>query len=296
MNGRFRNVLITGATSPIGHALAELVRRDNPGARIAGLSRRAVGPPFDRSCQIDLRAPIPAIDGEYDLVIHAAAAVPASVKTPGEFHAVNVDGSVLLFDALRLSPDAAILNISSSSVYDAPDVAELDEAAPKTTGGYGASKLAFEQWLEHALGPTGATVLSVRIPVLLVPGVANNFVSRWVTSIRAGEAITLFNPDGLLNAVVDDESLYAFARTYLGRREGGALSCNLAAREPMQIRSAGRLMMDALGRAVEVIERPAPKPTQTINCALAERNGYVAPTTAECLTRFARRSLTQELT
>jgi nucleoside-diphosphate-sugar epimerase len=269
-----------------------MLRRDNPRARIAGLSRRPVGLPFDRSIQADLGVSIPDIEGEFDLVVHAAAAVPAATAAQDEFDKVNVVGSAALFGALRLAKNCAVLNLSTSAVYNAPSVAEIDEDSAKTVDSpYGKSKLEFEELLHTRIWRPGLTILSVRIPVLLVPGVAHNFVAGWMSSIQNGEAITLFNPTGPLNAVVDDAAIYRFANMVLRQRHGGQLICNLSARDPISIREAARLVTGTIGKTVAMIEKQAPKPAQTISHRLAKRHGYEAPSTAGCLVRFVERSL-----
>ena len=268
-----------------------MLRRDNPVARITGLSRRSADLPFDRSIQADLGASVPSIDGEFDLIVHAAAAVPATVAARGEFDRVNVRGGAALFRALRLAQDCSVLNLSTSSVYDAPSVAEIDEESAKTAdNAYGKSKLEFESFLQMQVLRPGVTILTVRIPVLLVVGVANNFVANWISSIRNGGAITLFNPSGPLNAVVDDWAIYRFMDLFFGQQSGGHLVCNLSASDPVSIREAARIVMDGMGRTIEVIETPALKPAQIISYSLAERHGYTAPSTTDCLSRFAKSS------
>lgn len=292
---QFRDIVITGASSPIGRALAARFRHDNPSARITGVARRPLDANFDRHIQADLRLPPPQISGDFDLVIHAAAAIPSTAPTADDFDRVNVQGSSALFHALKLTSTCAILNLSTSSVYDAPSAVDLDESAAKTTTNpYGMSKLAFEDLLRTTLQRPGMTVLSLRIPVLLAPGVANNFVAGWLSSIRAGGAVTLFNPDSLLNALVDDEAIYHFSSSFLSRRSGTELTCNVSCRDPISVRVAARVVMQAAGRTVDIVEHVAPRPSQTINHALAASRGYQAPSAAACLTRFVRSSLEAE--
>ena len=291
MTQKFREILVTGATSPIGRALALMLRRDNPGARITGLSRRSVDLPFDRSIQADLMDYKLSIDGEFDLVVHTAAAVPAMVSAQHDFEKVNVHGSAKLLRSLHLAEDCAVLNLSTSSVYDDPAAIDIYEDSAKTTNNaYGKSKLEFENFLQTQVLRPGVTILSLRIPVLLVVGVANNFVSNWISSIRNGRAITLFNPSGLLNAVVDDIAIYRFMNLFFGQQNDIHLVCNLSARDPVPIREAARVVMNSMGRTVEIIERQAPKPAQIISHKLAEHYGYMAPSTTECLSRFAKSS------
>lgn len=284
----FREVLVTGASSAIGRALAAHIRADYPAARITGVSRRPAAGVFDRWVEADLAGTIPPIDGEFDLVVHTAAAVPATVRSEDEFEAVNVQGAAALLRTIVTAPRCGILNLSSSAVYDAPTAADIDESAAKTTTNpYGRSKLAFEQVLGSQLLRPGMTALTLRVPVLLVSGVANNFIAGWIKALRSAEPLTLFNPDGLLNAVVDADAIYRFMQRHLTNGGGGHVVCNVSSREPLPIRAAAAVVMEAMSTTVAVVERTAAKPAQTINHALARHHGYEPPTVAECLTRFA---------
>jgi hypothetical protein len=60
---------------------------------------------------------------------------------------------------------------------------------------------------------------------------------------------------------------------------------------PIPTRDAAGLVMGAMEKRVEAVEKQALRPAQTIGHRLAERHGYRAPSTAECLQRFVEGSL-----
>jgi UDP-glucose 4-epimerase len=287
----YHRVLITGASSPIGGALAALLRQDNSAVHITGLSRKGVGAPFDRYVCADLGQSVPSIEGEFDLVVHAGSAVPATVTSDADFEAVNVVGSMALLGGLQLAQTCGILNISSLAIYDDPTAKELTEDSAKTTANaYGASKLKFEEALGDLVRP-GMSILSLRIPVLLVKDVKNNFVSKWALAVQSGDPITLFNPDGLLNAVVDELEIHQFAMSYLAGKPGGHLICNLSSSNPIPVREAAHIFLSAVGHKVPIIEKQAPKPAQTVSHSRAVAHGYRPRSVSEVLAKYARRSI-----
>jgi len=83
-----------------------------------------------------------------DAVVHAAAIVgiPASVAAPIATMRVNVEGSLNLFEAMRLSGTRRVVHISSEEVYGPFDAPIIDEAHPcRPLMAYGVSKAAVEQ-------------------------------------------------------------------------------------------------------------------------------------------------------
>ena len=82
-----------------------------------------------------------------DKVVHCAAivGVPASVGAPLATMRVNVEGSLNLFEAMRLSGVRRVVHISSEEVYGPFEAPLIDEEHPcRPLMAYGISKLAVE--------------------------------------------------------------------------------------------------------------------------------------------------------
>ncbi|MTI80525.1 MAG: NAD-dependent epimerase/dehydratase family protein [Firmicutes bacterium] len=84
------------------------------------------------------------------VVIHQAAqvSVPNSLKDPVEDARINVEGSVNLLEACRLTNVRKFIYASSAAVYGEPNYLPIDEKHPlKPQSGYGLSKLTVENYL-----------------------------------------------------------------------------------------------------------------------------------------------------
>lgn len=88
--------------------------------------------------------------GGVEVVIHAAnlIEVAESVKNPLKFSENNIDGSVVLLEAMRETGVKKIIFSSSACVYGEPDLLPLTEEAPvRPDNPYGATKVATEAFL-----------------------------------------------------------------------------------------------------------------------------------------------------
>lgn len=86
-----------------------------------------------------------------DGVIHFAgkALVPESMKNPGLYYRVNIQGGVNLLDAMNDAGCRKIVFSSTCATYGIPEKIPMDERTPqKPINPYGHSKLVFEQVLE----------------------------------------------------------------------------------------------------------------------------------------------------
>jgi nucleoside-diphosphate-sugar epimerase len=70
----------------------------------------------------------------------------------------------------------------------------------------------------------------------------------------------------------------------------GFNAVNLAAADPITIREVIGLMAEILGRNIEIVERPAPKPSFTISSERAELLGYRVRPIRQILRRYFEES------
>jgi UDP-glucose 4-epimerase len=161
-----KHILVTGGAGYIGtHTLVELdeagydfVVYDN----LSNSSKRAIqrveqiiGKPV-RFVQGDIRdaAKLDEVFGKYeiDAVIHFAGlkAVGESVAKPLEYYDNNVNGTLVLLEAMKRHGCKKIVFSSSATVYGDPDSMPIREDFPvgATTNPYGTSKYMIERILE----------------------------------------------------------------------------------------------------------------------------------------------------
>lgn len=90
-------------------------------------------------------------DFKIDAVIHFAGlkAVGESVQIPIEYYANNVQGTISLLEAMKLSNVKTLVFSSSACVYGNPEYLPIDENHPtRATNAYGRSKLHIEEMLK----------------------------------------------------------------------------------------------------------------------------------------------------
>lgn len=151
-------ILITGANGFLGGAVARALaaRGDRViafdrvfGAALTGLAEAAEGLTLVPGDMTEWAAVAAVLQAHRpDAIVHAAAIVGvlASAETPVATMRVNVEGSLNLFEAMRLFGVRRVIHISSEEVYGPFRAALIDEDHPKAPlMAYGISKYAVER-------------------------------------------------------------------------------------------------------------------------------------------------------
>lgn len=190
-----KNILITGASGFVGHALMHRLKKDGY-LNTAALRRQVDNLPF--STRI---AHVPSITADtdwvlallgQDVVIHCAARVHIMNESSSEplaaFRAVNVEGTLNLARQAASAGVKRFLFISSVKVngeltYDGHPFTADDTAAPEDA--YGQSKCEAEAGLRALSLQTGLDVVIIRPPLVYGPGVKANF-ARLVHAVHLG--------------------------------------------------------------------------------------------------------------
>ncbi len=271
-----KNVLITGANSPFGKYICSYLKNKN-NFKIYGISRRDENlEEFDEVFIFDIRKNIIPIECEFDYIFHVASAVPSKYNIDQDFFDINVNGSLSLFRSIKISNKAVIINMSSTSVYDDPDNEFINEESKKEVKkAYGLSKLTFENELHKLFFNKECMLITLRIPVLLVPEIKGNFISSWASKIINGQQITLYNPNSLLNAVISGKSIiqYALYADYQNKK----ITMNLASKNAIKIIEVAKIMSKILDKKLIYIEEKNDRLNQQIVTNLAEDNGFKIP-------------------
>lgn len=175
---RGRRVLVTGAGGFIGsHVVERLVAE---GARVRALVRYSS---HGRAGHIeelppDTRASVEIVRGDVrdaaclqraahgvDAILHLAAliGIPYSYVAPGEYVAVNVQGTLNVLEAARASKVARVVHISTSEVYGTAQYRPIDEKHPQVgQSPYSASKIGADKLAESYHCSFGLPVTIVR--------------------------------------------------------------------------------------------------------------------------------------
>lgn len=185
--------LVTGASGFVGRPLCEEMLRRGWQV-VAAVRSFGQAPPG-----VEV-ATVGAMDGETDwrsalrgveVVIHLAARVHimgsnGAVDPLGEFHAVNVDGTLHLARQALQAGVRRFVYLSSVKVngeQTLPGQRFTEEDAPAPLDPYGISKYEAEEGLRTLVQQTGMEVVIIRPPLVYGPGVKANFLNmmKWLS-------------------------------------------------------------------------------------------------------------------
>jgi UDP-glucose 4-epimerase len=171
----FLKLLVTGGAGYIGSIVSrQLLAAGHEVVVLDNLERghRAAVAPQARLVVVDLRdadAVHKALAEGFDGVLHFAAfaLVGESVEYPERYYRNNVVGTLNLLEAMRDAGVSRLVFSSTCAVYGQPDEVPISEQAPpRPTNAYGASKLAVDEMIgdfcvAHRLGAVSLRYFNV---------------------------------------------------------------------------------------------------------------------------------------
>ncbi len=282
-------VAVTGAAGFLGGVIARLLAAS--GVRVHGIVRNPIpdanGVTFHAwDPTRDAGPPAPGL--EVDAVIDCAAALPARVTDAEAMRRIN---AALVGGALDLARrrGGRLIYMSSQSVYGRPMGPRIDADTPLAPViPYGEAKRDAEAAVaaEVAAGRlAGAAVL--RLPAVVGAGAHDNFPAGTAGKLQRGETVTVFNPDGPYNAVVDAEDLAELAIRLAAAQEGLVVA-SPASDPPTTVRSAVEAIAAGLGCAASLSFETAPHGSPLIDPGPAFALGLTPRSTENVLFRFGR--------
>lgn len=205
-------LLVTGGAGYIGSVVTlHLLRAGNEVTVLDDLStgHRDAVPDGARFVHggLDQAAAVIEAAGGVEGVLHFAAKslVGESVEYPERYWRGNVGGTITLLDAMRAAAVPRLVFSSTAAVYGEPDEVPITEdATPRPTSPYGASKLAVDHMLTAEAAAHGLGAVSLRY--FNVAGAVERFGERHTTEthlipialqVAAGtrDALTVYGDD-----------------------------------------------------------------------------------------------------
>ncbi len=265
-----QRILVTGADGFVGRYLMPTLRSTFPSAVLIGC---AVGPTVDhadRVLPLDLTDAASIKDclheAQPDAVIHLAAAaiVSQSFADPGGTWRVNVDGTLILAQALMQTlPQTQLVYISSAEAYGLTFQrgVPLDEDAPFAPANpYAASKAAADIALGE-MGLRGLRVVRLRPANHTGPGQTDAFVvpafARQLARIEAGQQEPVLRVGALdrwrdFLDVGDVCAAYAAALSHGASLPAGT-ALNIASGVPRRIGDILNALIARTGLSIEIV-------------------------------------------
>jgi dTDP-glucose 4,6-dehydratase len=202
-----------------------------------------------------------------DLVLNLAAEthVDRSLQDPATFVRTDVEGVVRLLEAVRASPRAALVHMSTDEVFGSlePPLTAGEDFALAPSSPYSASKAAAEMLIRAYAASYALPVTVLRSCNVYGPNQhIEKFIPLFATRALAGEPLPLYG-DGLQERewlFVDDfvEALRAVVAALPG--SPGVHAVHIGSGERVANIEAARLVCDALERPRSLITHVADRP------------------------------------
>lgn len=258
-----RRALITGAAGFVGHYLKVCLL--DRGWDVVTSDMRASDVLCDFSKPDDVLR-LMAEAGDVSHVFHLAARtfVPDAMRNPWPTFEVNLNGTMLLEQALRTrQPKARLLFISSGEVYGPPLELPMTEDHPLNPGNpYAISKTAADHYCAYGFKAHGADILRIRPFNHSGAGQADNFVlssfARQVAEAEAGLRDPVLKV-GNLDAARDFSHVRDVVRAYeaLAREGEAGEAYNVCSGTSVVVRDALDFLIAESNVAVTVELDPA---------------------------------------
>ena len=286
-----RRVFVTGAGGFIGHHVARHFA--TLGEKVFALYRGPTPPalatiPNITAISGDLRDPS-CFPVNYDVLVHAAAVIPARVTTENELATVNAAATEALFAHAKDAGASRIVFCSSMSVYGKITVPVVTMDTPaQDPDEYGRSKQAGERALRQLIAVTPTIAgLSLRLPGVIGPGSHHNFLSDVGTKIFAGAAVKARNSSSLFNNVVYVDDLTRFISQWTNADVGCYRAATIAAHSPLTISTILAELCRAAGRPFDISFNDSANGSFIIDLRAAEDLGFQPASTLDSIRAFA---------
>ncbi len=284
-------VLVTGAAGFSGRTIARRLLAD--GHEVVA-HHRAARLPDDLMAvevwQADL-ADDPSVPARLDAIVHCAAASP---ETGASGHVATADlirSNAVATARLATAGAGCVVYLSSLSVHGRITDDPVTPATPVVDPDpYGASK----RLGEMVVAETGVPALALRLPAVIGPGAARNWPVQVLKRLRAGQTVSVFNPDSPFNNVVHVDDLAAFVARILPAPPAGFSALPLASADPIPVREAVAALARAAGTTARIEEQAVSRHSFTIDWSVAGDLGFAPRATETALRDYAGQELAGE--
>lgn len=262
--------LITGGAGFLGTALAN--RLVSEGHQVRVIDDLSAGDPsrldervlFTRGSVLD-RPKLWTLLQDVDCVYHLAARVlvAESILYPREYNEVNVGGTVTLMEAIRDAGVRRVVLTSSGAIYgEQPTQPVREDAPPNPQSPYAVSKLAAEYYVRTIGALWGIETVVLRIfnaygPGQNIPPSHPPVVPRFLQQAVRGGTLVIFGGgtqtrDFVFVDDVVDALVAAATAPDVDRR-----IINIGSGQETSINELAQLVLEVVGKDVEIIHSPA---------------------------------------
>ena len=211
-----------------GHTVLPTTRKPTAQAQRLEFAGLSVG-----YCDLIAEGPPAA---QFDAFIHCAGTSPSPTAQPIQICLDNAAAAAKVAKFAHLTGARLLVYMSSLSVYGLIQSSEVDELSPRVNPDvYGASKYIAERIIEEA-APALCSV-AIRLPGVLGPGAARNFLSQTRKHMLNHAPITAYNPTAPFNNACHVDDLTRFVQTLLSTDQRGFRTVTVGAGDHMPVRN-----------------------------------------------------------
>ena len=254
---------------------------------MVALARQELDPqPNLQTILCDLRE-TPELPGPFDAAIHCAATSPGPGIADEMILTDNIEGGLCLLRQLQAAGCAKFVFLSSLSVHGDIDVASVSGDTPiSNPDAYGRSKHAIEVALaEYAkVMPS----VSIRLPGIVGPGAARNWLTQVKAKAQRDDDIAVFNPDAPYNNIVHVDELVSFVATLVGADLRESVVCPVGADGKISVREAVELLVATMESTSRMQVDNAVRNSFTIDNTAALALGYEPLDVSTVIKRYAK--------
>lgn len=289
--GRAMDLLVTGASGFSGsHLVRTLLARGHRVTALIGRSRGRLDPaladnPALTVLACDLSAP-GQLPPRVDAIVHAAARSPMPGVTAADMVRDNTQATANLIAYATGAGAKTFVYLSSLSIYGSIAGPEVDENTPIVNpDAYGMTKLLGELMLRET---AAIRSVSIRLPGVVGPNSVRNWLTSVIERARAGEDITVYNPDALFNNAIHVEDLSTFVADLVEQQDwNGHDAVTVGASESIPVLKAIETLLQALGSSSRIGVNMQPRPSFLISNKKAQQKyGYGPAPIADVLRRI----------
>jgi UDP-glucose 4-epimerase len=201
-------ILLTGPNSFSGKVVLEYFV--SKGYDITTISRQTLYKDFSSkvTCIYNDLAKIKELTGPFDTVVHIAATSPMQGVTAANLIQDNALATQNLIELVQDADVKKFIFFSTCSVYGEVSQSVLRESTPiDKPCSYGASKLMCEAMLREQ---TSFQTVAIRLPAVIGRGAARHWLANTINKAKAGQDITIYNPDAVFNNAIPIRTLAQF--------------------------------------------------------------------------------------
>lgn len=263
--------LITGGCGFIGSHLADSLLKDGHEVRVLDDLSTGKRENLPSQCELvvgdvadgeTVQACMEGMDGCFHLA--AVASVEQSNQNWVGTHAVNLTGSINVFDAARKNR-AAVVYASSAAVYgDNADMPLRENATLRPLTAYGADKLGSELHarvasLVHGVPTVGMRFFNVYGPRQDPSSPYSGVISIFVDRVLKGEALTIFGDGQQIRDFVYVDDVVRFLRKGMSGVGRTPAVFNVCTGSSVSIESLAKTVMSIAGERVALAYQPSRK-------------------------------------